>query len=525
MRRTLVAILVALSVGVAPVAADDSGVPSAPDAAWAQPAATVDTAPAVIVESSGESGGMSVVYAVQDGEALRVDTVSATDAADARRTIADIQATSDVIAVDVDVPRRVTGLGQHTVAAAAASDPARAEQWGLTRLRAESAWAASTGSGVTVAILDTGVARHPDLTGPFVAGIDLVNGGSERSDGNGHGTHVAGIIGMTANNGQGGAGLAPGAALMPVVVADASGWVTAADSANGILWAVDQGADILNLSYSGPASSVEQKAVEYALSKGVVVVAAVGNAYVDAGGSVYNPIQYPAAYPGVVGVGAVTRSLRRAAFSEVGKQVDVAAPGGSGLFDSSLGIYSTYLDGRYVRMPGTSMAAPFASAALAMVIARERALAVDVSASDVVLSTARDLGATGRDDEFGFGLIDPVAALDLVTSSATTGTPAPVVNPAEVQTRIEFRMAAEARPGLLRYHIPERGRFVVSVQRARQGRWSKPAALKGTRAGHRWHRLTVPAGLKVRITAERADERGESAPVWISPALRTRKAG
>lgn len=519
----MVAIAVALSLGVAPAVADDTVLPAEPPAppAWTRPAASVDQDPAALVAASGDTGAMTVVYAVQEGDALQVRTAPAPSTAAAEVTIAAIQDRPDVVAVGVDVPRRLTGLPTTAVA----SDPGRGEQWALDALRAETAWDTSTGNGVTVAVLDSGVSRHPDLAGAFAGGIDLVDGGDPRVDVNGHGTHVAGIIGMTANNGRGGAGLSPGVAIMPVTVADASGWVRSADSARGIVWAVDHGADILNMSYSGSASSVEQKAIQYAVSKGVVPVAAVGNAYVDDGGSLYNPIQYPAAYSGVVGVGAVTRSLTRSSFSEVGKQVDVVAPGGSGLFDSAKGIYSTYADGRYVRMPGTSMATPFAAATLALVVSRERALSLDASPTDVLLSTATDLGAAGRDDEFGFGLISPVAALDMLAAVAATGAPAPVMRPAEVQTRIVHRVRVDVRPGVLRFRIPAAGRFVVGVQRVtRHHHWSKPVELKGTRAGRTWYALAVPPDVKMRVVAVRSSATSKNAPVWVSPTTRTRTA-
>lgn len=517
MRRAIVAISVALSLGAAPGAADDS---VAPAADWAQPAASVAQDPAALVAKAGDTGDMTVVYAVQEDDQLQVRTAAAPSAEAAETTIAAIQEQPDVVAVDVDVPRRLDSL----TTAALASDPGRVEQWGMDALQAESAWDSSTGAGVTVAVLDSGVSRHPDLAGSFVKGVDLVDGTDGRTDRNGHGTHVAGIIAMTANNSIGGAGLAPGVSIMPVIVADASGWVRSADSARGIVWAVDHGADVLNMSYSGSASSVEQKAIQYALSKGVVPVAAVGNAYVDNSGSLYNPIQYPAAFPGVIGVGAVTRSMTRSSFSEVGKQVDLMAPGGSGLFDSAKGIYSTYADGRYVRMPGTSMATPFAAATAALVIAREQALAIDINTADVLLSTATDMGPAGRDDEFGFGFVNPVAALNLLASIAGTGGQPPVIRPSEVQTRIVHRLRVTTRPGVLRYRIPAKGRFVVGLQRVRPNeQWSKPVELKGTRLGRTWYALTVPAGVKVRVVAVRINATDKNAPVWVSPTTRTQR--
>jgi subtilisin family serine protease len=516
-RRAIVAISVVLSLGVMPAAADDSVAPPA-DPQWAQPAASVSQDAASLVEQAGDSGAMTIVYAVQDGDSLVIETEQVPTPAQAEQTIADVQQQSDVVAVDVDAPRRLTSLPGKPLAL----DPSRGEQWALDMLKAEQAWDYSEGAGVVVAVLDSGVSRHQDLAGSFVRGVDMVDGLDPRLDDNGHGTHVAGIMAMSANNAEGGTGLAPQVSIMSVKVADSSGWVSAADSARGIIWAVDKGADVLNMSYSGSASSVEQKAIEYALSKGVLPVAAVGNAYLDSGGSLYNPIQYPAAYKGVVGVGAVTRSLTRSSFSEVGKQVDLVAPGGSGMFNSQKGIFSTFADGRYVRMPGTSMATPYVSATAALTIARQRSLGISVPTPDLLMGTAVDLGPAGRDDEFGFGLVDPVAALAKLTAIASTGAALPTVDPSEVQTRLVHQITLRARPGILRYRIPATGEFVVAIQRVKNKKWSRPTKFKGLRKGRTWYALTAKPGLKVRIIAVRNDALGKNDPVWVSPTMRTR---
>ncbi len=521
MKRALVAIAVALALGSAPVAADDdAGTPTpAPAAqAWEEPSATVLADPDTVVAQSGDSGAMTVVYAVQDGDSLRIETEPARSAADAAQTIADIQAQPDVVAVDVDTTRRLTGL---PTAGSLAADPRREDQWALDALQAETVWGSSTGAGVTVAVIDSGVSKHPDLAGSFVRGTDFVDGTDGRADPNGHGTHVAGIIAMTANNSIGGAGLAPDVSIMPVVVADAGGSVRAADSAQGIIWAVDHGADVLNMSYSGSASSVEQKAIQYALSKGVVPVAAVGNAYLDSGGSLYNPVQYPAAFPGVLGVGAVTKGLQRSSFSEVGKQVDVVAPGGSGAFDSPKGIFSTYSGSSYVRMPGTSMATPYASAAMALTVSRERALGLTADPKDVLLGTATDLGTPGRDDEFGFGLVNPAAAMLTLAALSTSGGTLPVIKPAEVTTRVTHRVQVRVNDGFLRYRIPAKGSFVVAWQQFKNNDWSEPTKFDGKRKGRTWYTVRTAGGLKVRIMAIRSGA-GKKAPIWVSPTFRTR---
>lgn len=536
--------------GVTPGAADDAVVPtstpstdqpsatSGPSTAWQEPAATVTADPADVVEQSGETGEMTVVYAVQDGDSLRVVSDTATSTSDAIATVDQVQDRPDVVAVEVDTTRRLTGLPasqsrpgvtstirrESRAAAIPSADPSRSQQWALDALDAETAWASSTGTGVTVAVIDSGVSRHPDLAGKFVRGVDLVNGGNGRMDSNGHGTHVAGIIAMTANNNLGGAGLAPGVAIMPVVVADAGGSVRSADSAKGIIWAVDHGADIVNMSYSGSASSVEQKAIQYAQSKGVVTVAAAGNAYLDSRGTLFNPVQYPAAFPGVVGVGAVTRTLRRSSFSEVGRQVDLVAPGGSGAFDSPRGIFSTYAGSGYVRMPGTSMAAPYVSGTMALTIERQRALGLQVNPVDVVLGSATDLGAQGRDDQFGFGLVSPNRALSTLNTLQATGGALPVIAPAEVTTRAVKRVRITVRKGYLKYRIPAKGRFIVGWQSYSQRKWSELNRFNGKRDGQTWYTVRSSGGMQVRIVAMRAGQKKKTDPIWVSRTFRTRAA-
>ncbi|HPE10871.1 MAG: S8 family serine peptidase [Actinobacteria bacterium] len=550
MKRVFVAVFLAWAMGVTPGAADDAVVPtstpstdqpsatSGPSTAWQEPAATVTADPADVVEQSGETGEMTVVYAVQDGDSLRVVSDTATSTSDAIATVDQVQDRPDVVAVEVDTTRRLTGLPasqsrpgvtstirrESRAAAIPSADPSRSQQWALDALDAETAWASSTGTGVTVAVIDSGVSRHPDLAGKFVRGVDLVNGGNGRMDSNGHGTHVAGIIAMTANNNLGGAGLAPGVAIMPVVVADAGGSVRSADSAKGIIWAVDHGADIVNMSYSGSASSVEQKAIQYAQSKGVVTVAAAGNAYLDSRGTLFNPVQYPAAFPGVVGVGAVTRTLRRSSFSEVGRQVDLVAPGGSGAFDSPRGIFSTYAGSGYVRMPGTSMAAPYVSGTMALTIERQRALGLQVNPVDVVLGSATDLGAQGRDDQFGFGLVSPNRALSTLNTLQATGGALPVIAPAEVTTRAVKRVRITVRKGYLKYRIPAKGRFIVGWQSYSQRKWSELNRFNGKRDGQTWYTVRSSGGMQVRIVAMRAGQKKKTDPIWVSRTFRTRAA-
>src|SRR4051794_2783856 len=209
-------------------------------------------------------------------------------------------------------------------------DPLRSQQWALDRTSYEAAWPAARGSGVTVAVVDTGVrASHEDLSGGVVAGEDFAGdansvdpAGTGMVDPAGHGTHVAGIIAARANNGRGIAGGAPGAKIMPVRVLDAHGSGVASDVAEGIIWAADHGARVINVSLGGGASPGMQAAMQYANAKRAVVLAAAGNGYQQG-----NSPTYPAAYPEAIAVAAVNDSLAHASFSNTGSYVDVAAPG------------------------------------------------------------------------------------------------------------------------------------------------------------------------------------------------------
>ncbi len=311
------------------------------------------------------------------------------------------QQAPDTLSVSVD--HRVTALGQP-----ASNDTYRSYQWGLTRLAAEDTWMYSRGKGVVVAVIDTGVSVQPDLRGQLLTGTDLVNGfGNGTADGDGHGTHVAGIIAAVANNGLGVAGIAPSARILPVRVLDDSGRGWTSDIAAGILYATNHGARVINMSLGSSYNDDSVfKAVSFAQQHNVVVVAAAGNERDDG-----NLPSYPAAYPGVLAVAATDSADRTAYFSNTGSYVGIAAPG--------VTIASTYLRGEYWNMSGTSMASPFVAGAAALV----RAAAPRLAASSVVADlkkTARDLAPAGRDNASGAGLVNPRAAVCAVSSCGAT---------------------------------------------------------------------------------------------------------
>ena len=291
------------------------------------------------------------------------------------------------------------------------NDTLRPQQWALTALKAETVHQSTRGSGVTVAVIDTGVkSSHTDFDG-ILSGTDFVAPGTSANDENGHGTHVAGIIGAVYNNKKGIAGMAPKAKILPVRVLDRNGSGTTANVAKGVLYAVSKGAKVINLSLGTTASSTAlQSAVAEAIRKNVLVVAAAGNRGCGLLGS---PTEYPAAYPGVVGVGAVTQSLQRASFSSCGSWVDVAAPGQgivSTMIRSSVGL-GCASTADYCTISGTSMAAPYVAASGALAI-EERGWSQSTVASRLE-STATDLSPTGKDRNTGAGFINP---LKLITN-------------------------------------------------------------------------------------------------------------
>ena len=300
------------------------------------------------------------------------------------------------------------------------NDPNYYRQWGLDKIGAPYAWPFSKGQGVVIAVVDSGVdLYHPDLQGKLVSGWDFVDNDSipYPSDGKGHGTHVAGIAGSLTSNSLGIAGVGWDAQIMPVRVCGTSGCAFSA-VADGIKWAVDHGAKVINLSLGSQYSnSTIRDAVAYAWSHGAVIIAASGNCgdpstYQPNGCTVLSPISYPAGYDNVIGVGATTSSDTRASFSTYGPHVDIAAPGDQ--------IYSTYVNlfgSTYADDSGTSMAAPFVSGAAALVWARSPGL-TNQQVVDILLATAFDLGTAGRDDYFGRGRLDVRYAVQVAGSSS-----------------------------------------------------------------------------------------------------------
>ncbi len=277
------------------------------------------------------------------------------------------------------------------------NDPFWAQQWALVRIGAPAAWAVTTGRPeVVIAIIDTGVdLHHPDLDTQLVQGRNVLVPNSSPQDDHGHGTAMAGIIGAAMNNGIGIAGVCPGCRIMPIKALDVNGVGTYADVIEGMIYAADHGARVLNLSVGGSVYSLAlNEAVDYARSLGSVVVAAAGNSGSGA-------LMYPAACPGVLAVTATEQDDTIWAQSNIGQHVALAAPGA--------GITTTGLDVSYINVTGTSASTAHVAGVAALVASNHPDFR-GTQIEQALQQTAIDLGAPGRDPVFGNGLVNASAS-------------------------------------------------------------------------------------------------------------------
>ncbi|SED27300.1 type VII secretion-associated serine protease mycosin [Streptomyces sp. TLI_105] len=315
----------------------------------------------------------------------------------------------------------------------------RAQQWHLDAMGAEEIWQLSTGKGVTVAVIDTGVDKNnPDLRGQVLEGKDLApaESGDQFTDYDGHGTGMAGLIAGTGarDGGNGAFGLAPGAKILPVRVPGLQGgdvnMVEGSERFNRVIpqairYAADSGAKVINMSLGNDkGSQALTDAVKYALDKGSLVFAAVGNS-----GDKSNRVEYPGATPGVVGVGAVDQKLTHVPMSEHGDQVDIVAPGkdlvhacggGTGMCKST----------------GSSDATALASAAAALLWSKHPDWTNNQVLKVMLNTVAKPKGGEKRSDFIGFGAIRPLRTLK------TPGNP----GPAEVRPIDDLTDTASATP-------------------------------------------------------------------------------
>jgi subtilisin family serine protease len=329
-------------------------------------------------------------------------------------------------------------------AAATAGDPLRSRQWNLDIVQADPAHSTATGTGAVVAVVDSGVmGAHPDLQGRLRQGYDFVGNDSDPNDENGHGTHVSGIVAANTDNDVGVASVAPGATILPVRVLDADGGGDSTTVAKGIDWAVDHGAQVINLSL-GPDVPLAgsdpdfDATIDRALDRGVIVVAAAGNSGLPA-------CDQPSGQGRLLCVGAVDKRRNRSYFSNFGSGLGLVAPGGSGLPFQDEDVLSTYDNGGYEEIAGTSQATPHVAGVAALLVSKGLR---GQAAVDRILATADDVGPAGPDPQFGAGIVDARRAVAGLTGTGSGAGAGGRSSAARVSVRKTQRIRTVLRRGL-----------------------------------------------------------------------------
>ena len=321
------------------------------------------------------------------------------------------------------------------------NDPYYIYQWNFPMINTELAWDLSIGENIIVAVIDTGVAYEnqgiyalaPDFAGTlFFPGWDFVNDDAYADDDNGHGTHIAGTIAQTTNNFLGTAGIAHGCTVMPIKVLDNVSNGLISDIADGIYFAVNNGAQIINISFGTYTSSITlEEAVNYAYLNGVTVISSAGN-------NATNIFHYPSSYAGCICVGAIRYDQTRPFYANYGPDLDICAPGGDLSVDQNL---DGYKDGicqqtinennpalfEYALFQGTSCAAAHTSGVAALVLSYAGGLLTPDELKTILETTSIDLGPVGWDQDFGWGLINAFQAIQSVIPLATAAAVSPLI--------------------------------------------------------------------------------------------------
>ncbi|MCR2805802.1 S8 family peptidase [Paenibacillus soyae] len=358
--------------------------------------------------SAGASPGATqheviVVYKNEEGKAAiledssdvshEFDIIPAVAASATGQELAELANDPNIAYIEPNRLFRAVETGLHP-----AAEQAEQSQWGFQAIQPAPMWSAGfTGAGVKIAVIDTGIHPHRELT--IAGGVSTVDYTGDFADDNGHGTHVAGII-AARRNGEAMVGIAPDAELYAVKSMDASGNGTLQDLLEALEWSIEHGMDIINLSLGSPEDSpLIREMVDRAYAEGIVVIAASGNNQVDVPLSTYT-VYYPAKYDSVIAVGAISRWNSRGDFSSVGAEVEAAAPG--------VDIISTYVnengtDG-YAQASGTSQAAPHVTGMVALLMQKYPSM-TNAQLRRELRKFAIDLGTPGRDIEFGYGAL------------------------------------------------------------------------------------------------------------------------
>lgn len=389
-----------------------------------------------------------------------------------------------------------------------AADPLRAQQWNLDIVEADAAHPIATGQGAVVAVIDSGVnLSHSDLAGRLLPGRDFVDGDTTPQDGDGHGTHIAGIVAANTGNGEGVESVAPSAQILPLRVLDDNGEGFTDDVVQAIDYAVAHGADVINLSLSSTVpvlgdvlDSTFAQAIDRALDAGVIVVAVAGN-------NALPVCENPSAQGRLLCVGAVDRRRQRSTYSSFGLGLGLVAPGGSGAPVSGENVLSTYTSPLYEEVAGTSQASPHVAGVAALLVSKG---IHGQAAVRRILATASDVGQPGPDPVYGAGIVNARRAVDGLPRDAGEPRPGP-----------DSEGEAPRSPGsAARISIPRRQRLSTVLRRgilvrcraAGAGRCSVRATYRGRRVARGSKRLRAgrTARFRVRVgrSARRALRRG-----------------
>lgn len=384
----------------------------------------------------------------------------------------------------------------------AVNDPYIGSAWHVGKIGANAAWDLAQGSGVTIAILDSGIdAAHPDLAPNLTGGYNVYDANTNLTDVCGHGTSVAGAAAAVNNNAIGVAGIAGRARIMPVRVAykkatDGGCYAAYSTVASGLIYAADNGARVANVSYGGvTGSSSVTSAANYMKSKGGLVFVSSGNTGTDQG---YAPNS------AMIVVGATTSSDTRASWSSYGSFVTLTAPGS--------GIWTTRMGNGYAAVNGTSYASPVAAGVAALMMAAAPTL-TNSRIESLLASTAVDLGTAGRDNYFGYGRINAAAAVQAALAAA------PAVDGSAPSVAIHAPLGSSTVSGLVA--VDAGASDNVGVTRVDlQVNGTTVASDTSAPYGFSWNSAGVPNGMAnlVAVAYDAAGNAGRSASVAVNVA-------